>query len=459
MSTKHIVTIALMLFALLSSCIPSNKTIGEQFVSGDYILKVDTALFNLDITNKMPDSIQAISSYMIVGYLADPFWGITSSASAVRILPTSNTTDFGDNPELKSISLRLVVTKSANTNYSEEYDGIAQNIYIYKLKKTIDSTRVFNTSYRTDAYDPTPIHIGSPVYYGGDSIGITLSNVFGEELLATTPEEFQEEGFKLFTERIKGLYITTQTPEGILEGGRLNFLPINNSFIRLNYLLTDPEREFDKKDTTEIFTVGRYFALNQIESGSQDLASTVLTEKLYIDGLAGIKPYINGVFLKKQLDDWLEAKGYTNNSIIVSRASITLPFAMPSDDYTIVNKRYPKFIYPCRINSYNYFEPLEGLDYTGIENINRSLMTYPITITKYVQDLIQKDPTEVEDGSDDLWFSPILANSTTTRDAYGNPSTTVSKDFDFQTYCNGTINGSRAQRKPTLSLVFTVIAE
>lgn len=337
--------------------------------------------------------------------------------------------------------------------YNQSQEGIAQNIYIYKLTRSLDSTTLFNTSLTAADYDPTPISVGSPIFFGDDSLKIYLSEDYGKELLKTTPAEF--DSLSLFVERVKGLYITTDTPDLVAEGGRLNYLNLGESYIYLNYYLTDPERDFNRFDTTETFMVGYGFAVNSLRTSSDALANDTPGDKLYIESMSGIKPKINGDKLKKILTEWMEENGYNNKNVLISRASLDFPYEADYSDYDILDNQYPSNIFPCykyaSPDSLQSYRPLEEIySNTSIGQINRSLLKYTCDITDYVQSLIKKDAAKIT-SEDDLYISPVYS--------YTDSSSNTYYAFDCDNYRKAILNGPTSERKPTLTLTFAILNE
>lgn len=450
MPIKKIVSSLVFLISILvSSCITNDKSLGSQFVSDDYILKVDTIIFDVPLTVKSLDSIQGYTtSSMIFGSLCDPTFGPMYSGTASIIVPFSDSTYFGINPVLKSVYVNLFV--DSTVIYRPDQEGIQQNIHIYKLTSNLDSTQMFNTSITEADYDPVPLNLGSPMFFGDDSVRIYLREDFGKELLSCTMEDF--DSLTLFYKKIKGFYLTCDTP-GNEEGGRLNYMALGSSTLYVDYYLTDPERNYNHFDTTETFSFGYSFAVNTIRTSSDHLATEEPGENLYIESMSGVKPYITGIALKSMINKWMEANGYSKESLLLSRATLDLPYETDLDDYDVVNKQYPQMIFPCykesSPDSLQFFEPISEI-YTSssIGTIVRDLKKYSCDITSYVQDLIFMDDDAVT-STQDIYLSSILSYS----DSYGN----LYYDFDNMSYNKAVINGPGAIRKPTLKLTYAIL--
>ena len=69
------------------SCIENDRTLGQGLVPPEYNLILGTKTFDLPVTNRVSDSIQASnSSNMLVGTLYDPVFGTVKVNSASFIL-------------------------------------------------------------------------------------------------------------------------------------------------------------------------------------------------------------------------------------------------------------------------------------------------------------------------------------------------------------------------------------
>lgn len=452
---KSLVFLALLstLF-IYTSCVETDKSLGSQFISDTFVLKLDTALFEVPVTNVALDSIQGYNtSYMTIGYLNDETFGYTSSGFATNITPFSDSTYFGINPKLKSVYIYINIDSTAVLR--EDQRGIPQNITVHRLTSDLDTIKMYNTSIRPTDYDPVPISKGSPIFFGDDSLKIHLSEEFGNELLATTVAEF--DSLELFVERIKGLYFTTDTPDIESGGGRMNYISIGTSTIYLSYYLTDPQRGFNNKDTTETFTLGYAHSINTVKTSSKKLNDPNISDKLYIESYDGVKPVIRAKDLKQILDTWISKNGFTKEDVLISRAALVFPFEMDIKDYDRYSNIYPQQIFPCTISNDEYLEYITPLpeiyNNNEIGMINRSKYSYTCEITNYLQDIVKETEVGKED---DLYICPILSYLTNTGSIYGGG--TMYYGMDNQDYRNGIINGSgHALRRPTLELTFSVL--
>ena len=110
--------------------------------------------------------------------------------------------------------------------------GITQNINVYRLNRTIDSTTLYANSITEQDYKPEILNINGGTYFGGDTLKVFLNNKFGEEIL--TASEAELDSLDLFSKKFPGLYITCDDPAGNAEGGRLNLFSGTNAYVYVN---------------------------------------------------------------------------------------------------------------------------------------------------------------------------------------------------------------------------------
>lgn len=433
----------------ITSCVENDRQTGEGILPDGLVPQIGTKTLDLPVTNRVSDSVQSSnSSNMLVGTLSDPIYGTVTSNAASVIVPYSDSTDFGDNPELIGAYLTLSIDSTYFLENSQE--GIHQRIRIYKLTHLLDSTMEFCTPIPQEYYDPVPVTVSDPVIYGTGKIRIDLTDDYARELLATTPEEFND--FDLFFKRIFGLYIEVEAPLNNTSGGRLNYLNLGYSTINLNYR-TEVERNGsrEKIDTTESFVFGYYTAINKFSTTSSHLESSHPGDSLYLEGLSGIKPHIAAADLKELLDTWITEDRLENHEIIVSRAELKFPYEMPAD-YERFDTEHPAMIYaftsiPWATDTLRYYKPLEEVyDVSNIGYVNRSEKVYSMDVTSYIQQLLMTDPSCI-DASMDLWIAPMSAS---TNSYTGN----IYYSFNNHDYNRIVLNGPESERKPTLTLTF-----
>ncbi|MBQ0006523.1 MAG: DUF4270 family protein [Alistipes sp.] len=442
----------------VASCVINDKTLGQQFVSDDYLVSIDSTSFLMPFRQSVHDTIQAISySNMMVGCMTDNVYGTTAVDAATLVVPIPDTCYLGINPKLLNVYLDLTV--DSTLVYKEGDDAIPQNIYVYEIVKDFasDSSKVYNNSLSAEFLSEKPISYGASMLFGKGKVRIELSGEYGEKLLATSPSEF--ENVSSFLDRIHGLYFKTDRPAGNQDGGRLNIMGLSTSVINVQFLMTDPAQGLVDKDTTISFLCGYGIALNQFSAGSRHLETATPGEKLYMDGLSGVKPVIPGLDLKDILDRWISSVCETaeceRESILISQARLILPYSMP-ENFELFEKEHPLKIYPFTTNvgaadSTVRMKPLDDITHSSGGGMDRSHQYYYCDISSKIQELITKDRGDVTD-EDDLWMCPVsvLENEQTGIMTY---------DIDVNGYPRVILEGPQSLRPPRLELVYGILKQ
>jgi len=71
--------------------------------------------------------------------------------------------------------------------------------------------------------------------------------------------------------------------------------------------------------------------LNRFKHSSQSLQSTNPQQKIYVEGLAGIKPYIDFNDVKTQMTSWAQANNTDISKLIIAKAELRFPYEFPQD--------------------------------------------------------------------------------------------------------------------------------
>jgi Domain of unknown function (DUF4270) len=450
---RKLILLSITAFAVFS-CITVDKSLGDQYIPDDQKLKVMVAEFRLPVSLKMEDSLQGISGnngYGTFGAIRTKEFGLATFGVAANICQPYTTFRFGKDPVIKSIYFMAAVSNKYLIDANQA--GIPQNVFIYRTTKKIDSTSIYNNSITDKDYNPVPLNVSSVTYFGGDSVKVYLNNALGTELLSATETEL--DSIDLFTNRFKGLYIQCTPPEGDLIGGRLNNMSYSSAVISIKYNFQPTwEAGLSRKDTTVLFSFGDGFCVNTSSYSSAHLATAEpLTEEIPIEGIAGIKPYVDAKALKDTLNNWATKKRYNPKDILISKATVTFPFEIPQDlDMTT----YPSILFPAyRTDSLQrFYYPFKDIDVLGNStgSINRSLCEYAMDIPSTIQKLInfEEDKDKKLSKEFNFWLSPIRVESDET---YGTTTYLV----DTYNYYKGKINGPKAKRYPKLTLVYTVL--
>ena len=443
------VSISILAAVSAISCINVDKSLGENYLPEDQLLKIKTEEFNLPLTAKSMDSLQANStSFAVIGAIRTPEFGDFKVVTAANLAQFTTGIDFGEKPVLKSVYFRAFVDSTSIMKDGQK--NIPQDVYIYRTTKKIDTLDMYINSIDKSFIESTPLNAATSTYFGGDTVKIFLNKAFGEELLTATTEEL--DSIDLFINRFKGLYLECSPVESGLEGGRINYLTYGYASVVLEYNFQPTwEEGLSRKDTTILFNFGNGYCINPSYYSSESLQTTEMLSEIPIEGVAGIKPYINGSTLKKLLDKWAQKNDYDPKNIAISKAEFSLPFDIPTN---LDMSKYPAYLFPTYWNkdSTQHFYSLQPDIYsTGnkMGAMSRSLKKYSGDISSYIQELVNKDASNITDKYD-LWFAPVYNyyNSNTQQTYYY-----ANTDF----YYVGKINGPAADIAPTLKLVYSIV--
>ena len=452
MQIKNKIALALAAFFMAVSCITVDKTMGESLVPGNQDLPVNVAEIALPVQLKSSQPIQTVSSTEgVFGAIRTEEYGLVQFSTVADLYPGFTGWDFGENPVVKEVY--FLANISGLYVAKDGQGGIPQQVFIHRTYKNVDSTTVFHNSFTAADYNPEPLNAGEVMYFGGDSLKVHLNKAFGEELLTATQDE--RDTSDLFAKRFKGLLIRTNTPEDGVIGGRQNMLNfgLGTVYVRINFQPTWDEG-LARKDTLFAVNFGRDYCLNLSTYESGKMETTAPGETLYIEGVGGLKPYIDKYELKQTIDAWKASEGLQGKDIVIAKGSLVFPFEMPADlDMT----KYPGNLYPCikefdsTYNAYLYY-PAEDVTVQGysIGTVNRSLMEYRMDIPSIIQDFVSLDIQQLDDYKHNLWIMPI---DSSVDSYYGE----ASYNINTSTYFTGNINGPIAERAPRLQIVYSVL--
>lgn len=451
---------------LAVSCITVDKTVGSDYIPDNHKLKLRTASIKLPVRLKSADSLQGVANtYMTLGSFNTDEFGTARFGSAANICPTSTTLNLGK--DRKIISTYLQLSLAAKSDYStiagtsivldKSQKNIGQTFSIHRLNKYLDTSSVYVCDIKESDYDPTPLNTHEIAYFGGDSIKIYLDNSFGEEILSATEDEL--DSLTLFMKNHRGLYIKSDYPLAGLNSGRLNLFSRASSsiYVKFNFQPTWCDT-VGRKDTLIPIMFGDSYCVNTAEHQTQYTYNGEELERIPIEGIAGLTPYISATDLKDAIEAWKAENGYENAKILVAKATINLPYPEPenSDDFTY---KYPKYIFPnhrLRLSDTSlikYYYPFGDYESTGnpLGAINRSLSKYVCDFSETTQKFISKDKESLN-SSFDIWLRPIYSETNST---YG----TVNYYTDLYVYYMGYINGPKAERYPTLDFIYTIVEQ
>ncbi len=442
------VKISLVFGAVLlcaASCVYVDDRLGQNFIPDNQIYDISMAEFKLnDIKMGFADSLSAYSSTRItVGAIRDEMFGLTKRSSAFTIVPVSDSIDVGIDPVVTQFHL-TAVRDTTSIPYRSQLD-ILQNINVYSLTKTLDTTYIYAWDDRYDTFYDSSVKIakGAPVYAGGDSLSFDFTDEYAQRYL----DAFKENpGIQMdldaYLEKLPGIYLTVDDPVGM--GGRINMfgcaLEFNDYYyvtanfaelkLKTKYTQTDEPHDtsflfyFGPVERIDDITSTEQYAFNICEHESKNMfpvdetGFVPVTGDIYVESGAGLKPVVSAQELKDLVTAELVENGFDPGEVIINKATIVLPYQEPTDYdlyYTV-----PLILSPtCKLSysttwmkedgTYQRYVTYGGLTDASISDedqgdINRSLTLYSPDISHHVQTILNTPDDTLATGKYDVWL-------------------------------------------------------
>ena len=446
-------------------CVSVDGELGGNMLPVSHTYKVVSPdPVEIPVQMKMSDSLSAYSSTRItVGAIRnDDEFGLSTRSSCITLVPMFvDKIDFGKNPVFKSFHFSAAADSCSVCDPGQE--NILQSVFVYELGEQLD------TNYATyccsdPAHSTSLITSEIPIIGFGDSLSFNFTKEFGEKYLTITEEETKD--INLYTKRFPGIYITTAAPKG--QGGRFNIFQlqmqydsdygyIEGSIAELKFNSTwEVDEEDVQKDSslyfyfsaTDFYDIdslltnygtGNFpqYCANVTREGSGASAGAA-TDYIYIDGGGGVKPVIPAKYIREKAIQTIRANGHDPKKAIINKASITMHYLAPDENFEMMHK-VPQILSPtCRIKltdtTYSYMGLTDASDSNEDQgNIHRSQMTYSPDITYHLQRLIglEDDDSQLEDGSYDIWML-IQHNDVVTTTTSGNSE--LSDLYNYMAY-------------------------
>ena len=449
MKKSGIRTLLVTLVTLLSlaSCITIDPTLGSSMVPANQNISIRTATLDLPVTLRMADSLQSnVSQSATVGAIRSETFGLFHADAAFSVTQAKDSVEWGANPSVQDAILYLILDTTLVVDPSQYH--IPQNFYVHQLSIDLDSTLIYSNSIGAGDYDPVPVSDGGSLYLGGDTYEVPLKKEFVKKLFSIPMET--RDSAELFMKAFRGLYLRCDDPEESLNGGRLNSFDLSSSYMMLRWEYDDTDG--NRKSTSTTFSLGAYYSVNCLTSGSGYLEQADPAQGLFMEGLCGIKPHIDARQLRDAVTAWAAGNGLSTDKLLIAKATVSFPFEYEGNrdrlDY------FPTTLYPCRRvkgeTRINY-SPLDEINDTNLESggINRSKLEYTSNISQYMQDLLKRGREELT-LEDDLWMMPILSY-------YDSYSSTTYYYSDYYYYSQSLLNGTAAERHPVLQLTYAVL--
>lgn len=439
---------ALLAAFCLTSCIPTDNTLGSTLVPSSQDITIQTTTLDLPLQPmRASEDLQSrVANSITVGSIGTEF----CSEGLVSVTPSIDSIVWGKDPTVRRVYLSMA--RDSVLVMRDDQKAIPQNIYVHRLKFELDSTYRNGTAerFKTAYYDPEPISTGGCIYTGDEAWSVELKKEIGEELLRFPMATL--DSVELFMKQFYGLCLRSDYPDDARvfhdKEGRLTLFDLSSSYLILNWDYTDDDGS--RKSSSVYFSLGAKHALN-IYRTLRPAAETA--DQIVVQGLTGSKPYVSGLHLKHAVEAWALRSGIPTENLVIAKATVEFPFEYTGDSSQL--SHYANTLFPCQriVNDDGnaYYAPLEEINDTALEDgsIDRSLLCYKSNITLYLQDLLDTKDDEIDE-EDDLWFLSTYS--------YYNSSTSQTYYFADNIYYSETsLNGTGALRHPVLKLTYTVL--
>ena len=441
-----------------ASCININEELGESFIPTDQKWDVYTpeAVDLKEIRLQMSDSLSGYStSRFTFGAINHGVLGTSVKSTSFTLVPIADTLDFGRNTKVRQFHF-CAVRDTLSMVYDNQ-KGLLQNVYVSELRKPLDSTVLYTGAFtdaaiRSEFLDlDNRITVGTPVYNGGDSLSFDFDKEWTMDFIERL-KTADLDSMDLYVQSAPGIFITTDTPAG--EGGRINMFNLNigtdsYGYITGNYAQLKITAEYDYSDepvdTSFLFYFGpgefleekaasypTQFAFNSSDHETSAVyggEGVKATDRIFVEGGAGVKPVIKASEIKDILEALLiEAQIKDFDEVVINKATITLPFEA-SGEYTALDL-FPTILSPTvRLRSSDgKYVSYAGLTDASIEsenqgNINRSLMNYAPDISHHVQEILRLDRNAEDFARNienyDIWMLIMYSENATSESTTG----------------------------------------
>ena len=476
-----------------ASCVDINEQLGANFIPTDqqWDVFIDSEPLE-DIILKTADSLSAYSTKRITfGAINDGVLGTTRKASSITLVPAIADLDLGENTVVRQFHFSAVRDTLSTMNDNDQ--RMLQNVYVYSLKKQIDSTVLYTNAfnpgvrYKGESMDNRErfidfsryITTGIPVYTGSDSLSFDFSKAYATDLVNGI-KKFQKEvteekrdTLKYYLDYVPGIYIESDTPVG--NSGRINMFGLPLEFDDYGYAsgnfaelkITADYEDRKQVDTSFIFIFGpSAFVAEDASStdiptqyafNASDHASDITYSKgvkagaeILVEGGSGVKPIITAKEIKEKLHKMIAESEIINpDEVVINKATITLPYNVNSD-WSKLDK-YPIILSPTvRLRSSDdQFVSYAGLTDSSIESenqgdINRSLSHYAPDISHHVQQILKlkqndgESHTEYEErlASYDIWMLIMSEEVTSSSSSSGSAYNDYYNNLLYSSYYN-----------------------
>lgn len=321
------IVISLFLFLLILNSCKKADTVGMEVLPEEDRLQGEfTDTITIIAHTIREDSVLTDERVLhILGSHNDPIFGLTTASIYTQLVLESVDPDFGTNPVIDSVVLSLA--------YAGYYADIMklggeQSFSVHRVIQSISDSLYSDD---TREYHKLPLGTYSGLIDTRDSVlinginqppqmRIKLDNSFGTELLNSASVMSSD---SLFLQTFKGLYITPST-QNLLPGmGSLLYISPSSPYTKMTMYYHNADttalQEFDFviRSSTERFTSFTHDYSTAVDITAQLADSTLGSDKLYLQAMAGLKVKITFPYLNNLVTNGRE--------IAINKAELILP--------------------------------------------------------------------------------------------------------------------------------------
>ncbi len=388
----------LIIILALNSCTKNEDSIGLDFQPPSDRLGTNFSdSTEISAYSVIEDSIVTSGlSQNVVGWINDPFFGITQAGFATQFHLPSRDVQFSGNPVLDSVVLVI----SYRGFYGDTNSGV--NFKVYELDESLSSSatyhQFFNVNTKQKPLNNNPslyyqTRISTPIMSATDTTNaqfrIKLKTSWGQSKIfdkSGQSELFDNTNFK---EYFKGLLITAENSIG---AGHMVYLGINKSTVSgiyFYYHTTESNQTFRLLVEDDCVRANKYdhkgYASATVQFRNQVLNhdTTLGAQELYLQPGGGVNAYLKFPSIREQFKD---------RRVIINRAELVITNMLTNRN---------GFYCPQKITlaknsgtgSYQFIPDdaiTEGDAYFG-GMYNAATNDYRFRITRYIQQLINSE--------------------------------------------------------------------
>lgn len=460
MKSKILLIAAVLLSC--ASCIETNNQLGGSLLPVDQTYEIYSSSMPIqDISVRMADSLSGYSSTRItLGAIRESEYGLTTRSCAMTLMPTTDTMDFGTNPQLRYFNFQAAMDTVSLADPSQR--NILQRLRVSELALPLKEM------YCNEAVLPSGVSIlERPAYLDGtDSLTFNFSEEYARKFFSLTQDDLSS--VEKYLTKIPGIYLSVDEPVG--EGGRINMFDLQLDYSSSaasalgNYATLAFRSTYDGhvRDTAFYFYYGAddLYPMDSLlrKSGTGSFPQHCLNltgqstrerqgkafDRIPVEGGGGLKPVISARSLRdmarKAIVDSLLAAGKSADllpMVVINRASLIFPFEAEQDwRLTFLT---PYILSPtCRIRTdttsvfMGLTDSSDSKENQG--DIDRSNLQFSPDITYHLQALLKMDDEKIDNRNYDIWLLTMANEEVTT--ASTAQSDEMSEYYQYLAYQN-----------------------